>query len=205
MKVKLKDRPPNPHQAASLQLLSTLNIAPFDSSSTFTFQPQPSQAMSYFELHARSAFQFFRGASDPEDLAKTAFALGLSGAALLDRDGVYGRRGFMGGPRRIICARASAPKSRWKTAGRAAPRRHAPSLPESLPVITEAKLVEAQAAHHRLWVGALIPPRSPWGVRHPPTANRDLARSNRSKNVRAYATWSELERFSEGLIALTGR
>ncbi len=45
---------------------------------------------SYVELHARSAFSFLRGASQPEDLAETAAQLGLPALALCDRDGVYG-------------------------------------------------------------------------------------------------------------------
>src|SRR5882724_9578947 len=51
---------------------------------------------SYFELHARSAFSFLHGASDPEALAETACHLGLPGLALLDRDGVYGAPRFYG-------------------------------------------------------------------------------------------------------------
>ena len=44
----------------------------------------------YVELHARSAFSFLRGASEPEQLARQAAALGLPAIALCDRDGVYG-------------------------------------------------------------------------------------------------------------------
>ena len=44
----------------------------------------------YFELHARSAFSFLRGASRPEALSRRAAAVGLPGIALCDRDGVYG-------------------------------------------------------------------------------------------------------------------
>lgn len=46
--------------------------------------------MNYVELHARSAFSFLRGASQPEDLVETAASLKLPGIALCDRDGVYG-------------------------------------------------------------------------------------------------------------------
>ena len=46
--------------------------------------------MTYTELHARSAFSFLRGASNPEDLARTAARLGLPALALCDRDGLYG-------------------------------------------------------------------------------------------------------------------
>lgn len=46
--------------------------------------------MTFFELHARSAFSFLRGASLPEHLVRTAAERGLDGIALCDRDGVYG-------------------------------------------------------------------------------------------------------------------
>jgi error-prone DNA polymerase len=46
--------------------------------------------MKYVELHARSAFSFLRGASEPRDLIRRAAQLGLGSLALCDRDGVYG-------------------------------------------------------------------------------------------------------------------
>ena len=46
--------------------------------------------MSYVELHARSAFSFLRGGSDPEALAREAARLQFPAMALCDRDGVYG-------------------------------------------------------------------------------------------------------------------
>jgi len=46
--------------------------------------------MGYVELHARSAFSFLRGGSDPEALAIAAGACRLPGLALCDRNGVYG-------------------------------------------------------------------------------------------------------------------
>ncbi len=49
---------------------------------------------SYVELHARSAFSFLRGASQPERLAERAAAIGLPAVALCDRDGVYGSARF---------------------------------------------------------------------------------------------------------------
>jgi error-prone DNA polymerase len=45
--------------------------------------------MSYVELHARSAFSFLRGASNPEHLAEKAVEQGLAGMALCDRSGVH--------------------------------------------------------------------------------------------------------------------
>ncbi len=48
----------------------------------------------YVELHARSAFSFLEGASLPEELAAICAEQGMSAAALLDRDGVYGSPRF---------------------------------------------------------------------------------------------------------------
>ena len=50
--------------------------------------------MSYVELHACSAFSFFRGASFPEQLAEVAAELEMPAMALLDRNGVYGAQRF---------------------------------------------------------------------------------------------------------------
>ncbi len=44
----------------------------------------------FTELHARSAFSFLRGSSQPEDLVARAAQLGMGRVAVLDRDGVYG-------------------------------------------------------------------------------------------------------------------
>ncbi len=44
----------------------------------------------YVEFHAKSAFSFLRGASQPEQLIRTAARLELPAMALLDRNGVYG-------------------------------------------------------------------------------------------------------------------
>ncbi len=44
----------------------------------------------YAELHCRSNFSFLEGASSPEELVDRAAALGLSGLALTDRNGLYG-------------------------------------------------------------------------------------------------------------------
>lgn len=45
--------------------------------------------MNYVELHARSAFSFLRGASQPEDIVTTAAAHKMKHIAICDRDGVY--------------------------------------------------------------------------------------------------------------------
>jgi error-prone DNA polymerase len=44
----------------------------------------------FYELHTRSAFSFLSSGSQPESLAHRAADLGMSGAALLDRDTVAG-------------------------------------------------------------------------------------------------------------------
>ncbi|MGI9242840.1 MAG: PHP domain-containing protein, partial [Verrucomicrobiales bacterium] len=44
----------------------------------------------FTELHARSAFSFHRGATQPEELVQRAAELGLPALAITDRDGVYG-------------------------------------------------------------------------------------------------------------------
>ena len=58
----------------------------------------------YVELHACSAFSFLEGGSLPEALAMTAAALGLSGMALLDKNGFYGSARFTWLPRRMVFA-----------------------------------------------------------------------------------------------------
>ena len=48
----------------------------------------------YIELHARSAFSFLEGASQPEELIEVGAGAGQPAMALLDRDGVYGAPRF---------------------------------------------------------------------------------------------------------------
>ena len=44
----------------------------------------------FFELHTRSAFSFLSSGSQPQAIAHRAADLGMSGAALIDRDTVAG-------------------------------------------------------------------------------------------------------------------
>jgi error-prone DNA polymerase len=44
----------------------------------------------FVEFHARSAFTFLQGASQPEELVEVAASYDQPGIAVLDRDGVYG-------------------------------------------------------------------------------------------------------------------
>lgn len=50
--------------------------------------------MGYIELHARSAFSFLRGASQPRELAEAGAAADLETMAVCDRGGVYGTARF---------------------------------------------------------------------------------------------------------------
>jgi error-prone DNA polymerase len=50
--------------------------------------------LKYTELHARSAFSFLEGSSNPEELAGVCAEREMSAMAVLDRDGVYGAPRF---------------------------------------------------------------------------------------------------------------
>jgi DNA polymerase III alpha subunit len=50
----------------------------------------------YAELHAHTNFSFLDGASTPDELVERAAALGLTGLAVTDRNGLYGSVRFMG-------------------------------------------------------------------------------------------------------------
>lgn len=53
------------------------------------------QGPAFAELHATSSYSFLDGASEPEDMVARALELGLSGLAILDRDGFYGLMKFV--------------------------------------------------------------------------------------------------------------
>jgi error-prone DNA polymerase len=141
--------------------------------------------MAYFELHARSAFSFLRGASAPESLALTASTLALPGATLLDRDGVYGAPRFYGACRETgLRARVGAEITMED--GTVVPLIVASrtGYQNLCQLITESKLT----------------PRAPHlAFPHLPPHADPLERKRP-----CFATWAELARFSEGLIALTG-
>src|SRR3954467_13365166 len=139
----------------------------------------------YFELHARSAFSFLRGASDPEALARAAFELHLPGLAVLDRDGLYGAPRFYAPARANgLCARVGAEITMED--GSVVPLLAATrtGYQNLCQLITEAKLEK----------------------RAPGLALRDLAPGvdPRERKRPCFATWAELTRFSDGLIAFTG-
>jgi error-prone DNA polymerase len=148
--------------------------------------------MSYVELHARSAFSFLRGASNPEDLAKCAVELELPAVALLDRDGLYGAPRFFA-PMREHGARARVGVELTLEDGTVLPLLAATrtGYQNLCQLLTEARLVDRSAAADRPASGLSGPPRP-----LPPEA--------RERKRPCFATWNELTRYCEGLIALTG-
>ena len=78
----------------------------------------------YVELHARSAFSFLRGASQPEPLVERAAQLDLPALALCDRDGLYGApRLRMGRDLWVVIASKDRPMQ-LIFAGKAHPKDH---------------------------------------------------------------------------------
>lgn len=139
----------------------------------------------YVELHARSAFSFLRGSSDPEALVQRAVELQLPAIALLDRDGVSGA------PRLFNLARANGVRARVGAELTMEDGTVVPLLVATragyqnlCQLITEAKLTPRATD---LAPADLLPEVDP----------RDRKRP-------CFATWAELARYSAGLIALTG-
>ncbi|HVS51943.1 MAG TPA: PHP domain-containing protein, partial [Opitutaceae bacterium] len=160
--------------------------------------------MSYFELHARSAFSFLRGASDPEALAATAFELDLPGLALLDRDGLYGA------PRLYAPARSNGLRARVGAEITMEDGTVVPLLAATrtgyqnlCQLITEAKLTERPPSG-RAAALPTPPDELPNSASARQTPCRKHAPDPRDRKRPCFATWGELARFSEGLIAFTG-
>jgi len=139
----------------------------------------------YVELHARSAFSFLRGASQPEDLAGAAARLELPALALLDRDGVYGAARLYGAAREHHF-RARVGAEITMDDGSVVPLLAATrtGYQNLCQLITEAKLT----------------PRTPGLL--PRELAPGVAPSDRKRPC--FATWAELAKFSAGLMALTG-
>jgi len=139
--------------------------------------------MSYFELHARSAYSFLRGASTPRDLAKAAFDAKLPGLALLDRDGVYGAPQLYSATRdnglRALVGLELTLEDNSVVPLLAATRTGYQNLCR---LVSETKLSER-----------FVTPE-----------NVEFNLDPHERKRPCFASWSELERFSEGLIALTG-
>lgn len=157
--------------------------------------------MPYIELHARSAFSFLRGATNPEDLVEAACALGLPATALVDRDGVPGAPRFFGLAReRGLRARVGAEITMEDGSVVPLLATSRVGYQNLCQLITEAKLT----------------PRSPDAVRRDggPSAGLDARSASseitphapdpRDRKRPCFATWDELARYHEGLIALTG-
>lgn len=141
----------------------------------------------YVELHARSAFSFLRGASVPEALIAAAMRAEISAVALLDRDGVYGA------PRLFGSAKENDNAVR--------PRVGAEITMEDGSVVP--LLVASRTGYQNLCqliTEAKLTPRDP-GLA---LADLPLHTDPSERKRPCFATWAELARFSEGLIALTG-
>ncbi len=130
---------------------------------------------SYVELHARSAFSFLEGASDPEQLIFATKEFEPKAMALLDRDGVYGAPRFhMAGKKHKVKAHIGS-----EVTVDFGTERH--PLRTSVPV-----LVETRAGYQNLCrLITLIKLRVP---KHTPCA----------------ATPDELAAHAQGLICMTG-
>ena len=153
----------------------------------------------YVELHARSAFSFLRGASVPEDLVHAGMELGLPAMALLDRDGVYGApRFYSGAQENDFNVRPRVGAEITMEDGSVIPLLAASrtGYQNLCQLITEAKLTERRASV----------------LQTPLSANPEAASARQTpyeakpadRKRPCFATWSELARFSDGLIALTG-
>ena len=145
----------------------------------------------YVELHASSAFSFLRGASLPESLATEAARLEMPALALLDRDGVYGA------PRLYTGARESGIR----------PLVGAEITMEDESVVP--LLVASRKGYENLCQLVTVSKMEGRSTGLPAVG---LAEAGRSEGQKAgndrkrpcLATWSELEAYAEGLIALTG-
>lgn len=143
--------------------------------------------MSFVELHARSAFSFLRGASIPEDLMAAAMEAGLPAIALLDRDGVYGApRFYSSAQENKFAVRPRVGAEITMEDGTVVPLlvTSRTGYQNLCQLITEAKLVPRAPT---LTISNLPPHVDPHDRKRP-----------------CFATWSELARFNEGLIAFTG-
>lgn len=156
-------------------------------------------APDYVELHARSAFSFLRGASSPEHLAAAAVAAELPALALLDRDGLYGApRFYQSAQENKSALRPRVGAEITMEDGSVVPLLVATrtGYQNLCQLITEAKLTERPVSC------ALVAPRSADRTSPPPVDPHTPDPRDRKRPC--FATWSELARFSEGLIALTG-
>jgi error-prone DNA polymerase len=159
----------------------------------------------YSELHSRSAFSFLRGAANPEDLVKAACHHGLPAMALLDRDGVCGAPRFFG-PARENGLRARVGAEITMEDGSVVPllAMSQAGYQNLCQLITEAKLTGRAPEVARLVTGGTaFEQRSPADASTQATSDPH-APDPRDRKRPCFATWDELARFNDGLIALTG-
>ena len=167
--------------------------------------------MSYVELHSRSAFSFLRGAAAPEALVEAALAHGLPAMALLDRDALCGAPRFFGSARETgLRARVGAEITMED--GSVVPLLAASrtGYQNLCQLITEAKLTERPPGlkWHRLPAGesanSAAAPRQARSAGLVERGGHSHAPDPRDRKRPCFATWAELARYAEGLIALTG-
>ncbi len=170
----------------------------------------------FVELHARSAFSFLRGASQPERLAERAAQIGLPALALCDRDGVYAApRLRTAGKEHGICAIVGAELTFEDGAVPVLAATHR-GYRNLCALITRAKLrAPGSTCVPRVGRGVLAATdfrsRAPRGVHSgedAATSARDgrPPRSSAARPTKAGTPvqWNELPEFADGLIALTG-
>ncbi|MES2694049.1 MAG: error-prone DNA polymerase [Verrucomicrobiota bacterium] len=163
----------------------------------------------YAELHARSAFSFLRGASLPEDILRCGLELALPAMALLDRDGVYGApRFYSSAHENDFAVRPRVGAEITMEDGTVVPLLAASQrgYQNLCQLITEAKLTErTPTVARRVSDGTSASPSFVDACAHPPDHAKDPhAPDPRERKRPCFATWDELARFNEGLIALTG-
>ncbi len=168
----------------------------------------PNEMTSYVELHARSAFSFLRGASLPEDLIHAALKAEVPAVALLDRDGVYGAPRFYSSAHE----NNSAVRPRVGAEITMEDGTIVPLLATSrtgyqnlCQLITETKLIErSPSVVARLGRGGTVAHQGPGPLPLHAQDHNPHAPDPRDRKRPCFATWEELARFNEGLIALTG-
>ncbi len=153
----------------------------------------PDNPVRYAELHARSAFSFLRGGSIPEDLVCAAKDMGVPAMALLDRDGVYGApRFYQSAHEGKFAVRPRTGAEITMEDGSVVPLLVAnrTGYQNLCQLITAAKLTERQV--------------TPASSRPAEDCRPEAGATPRDRKRPCFATWAELERFSGGLVALTG-
>lgn len=148
----------------------------------------------YCELHCRSAFSFLRGASTPEALVAEAARRGLPALAVLDRDNLCAA------PRVYGAARVAGVRARVGAEVTLADGSVLPLLVANRTgyrnlcrLISEAKLTPRPA-------DVTTEAAAPAPGTHDPEEAVDPGAPKRP----CLATWEELARHAEGLVALTG-